>query len=89
MTYKGNDVFRSDGGEPSLIDLMMPELPAMPDAACRGNPDPFWDAERWPEARHICAACPESAKCLSWALKTEARGGIFAGLNEDERRALA
>lgn len=87
MTYKGDDTFRSDGSQPSLIDVMLPELPKLPDAKCKNeDPDIWYDRDRQAEARAICRGCPERQACLDWAITTEARGGIWGGLDEDERK---
>jgi transcription factor WhiB len=66
-------------------------------AACRSeqvNPD-WWYPEpgrtnSW-EARmaiRICYSCPLRTPCGEWALRTQERWGIWAGLSERERRKL-
>lgn len=40
------------------------------------------------EAKAVCARCPVSAECLSWALDTGQDAGVWGGMSEDERRAL-
>jgi WhiB family transcriptional regulator, redox-sensing transcriptional regulator len=37
-------------------------------------------------AKAICRRCPVSDECLSWALETEQRYGIFGGMSARERR---
>lgn len=39
------------------------------------------------DAKLVCARCPVTADCLSWALK-HADDGVWGGMSEDERRAL-
>jgi WhiB family transcriptional regulator, redox-sensing transcriptional regulator len=64
---------------------------------CAGEPpDDFFPighgevAQRQAErAKDICARCPVQQECLSWALSSDIREGVFGGLDEDERRALA
>ncbi len=40
------------------------------------------------KAKAVCAACPVSSRCLSWALQTNQETGIWGGLGEPERRSL-
>lgn len=54
------------------------------------------DPERWfppkghtaREARALCAGCFVTAECLSFALRTDARHGVYGGLTERERDRL-
>lgn len=39
-------------------------------------------------AKAICARCPVTQECLTWALENGQDAGIWGGLSEDERRAL-
>lgn len=64
-------------------------------AACRGKGTLFFgpDGERAKdretrevEAKAICSLCPVRVPCLDSALEHFEKGGIFAGLDEDERR---
>lgn len=67
-------------------------------AACR-NLDPeifFPTAEAGPvrarevaRAKAVCARCPVAAECLTWALESGQGYGVWGGMTEDERRALA
>lgn len=60
------------------------------DAACR-----HYDGEHWyelrggaDEARNICNnLCPARAECLDWSLRNDVAWGIWAGLDEHQRRA--
>jgi WhiB family transcriptional regulator, redox-sensing transcriptional regulator len=40
-------------------------------------------------AKRICAGCPVQRECLEYALRVREPFGIWGGLNETERRALA
>lgn len=40
------------------------------------------------EAKAVCRRCPSQPACLSWALESGQRDGVWGGLSEDERRAL-
>ena len=39
-------------------------------------------------AKSICATCPVTAECLSWALSTNEVAGIFGGLTAGQRRGM-
>jgi WhiB family redox-sensing transcriptional regulator len=39
-------------------------------------------------AKAVCATCPVTATCLTWALDTNERHGVWGGLDEDERETL-
>ncbi len=62
-------------------------------AACEGEDlDTFfpvgsalWQAQR---ATSICAGCPVTEECLSYALSTGQDHGIWGGLTSEERRDL-
>ena len=45
--------------------------------------------EQIAQAKSICRACPVKKKCLEWALQTHQDSGVWGGLSEEERRALA
>lgn len=40
------------------------------------------------DAKLVCARCPVTAECLSWALESGQDAGVWGGMSEDERRAL-
>jgi WhiB family redox-sensing transcriptional regulator len=40
------------------------------------------------EATAVCAVCPVTGQCLSWALASNQETGIWGGLDERERRSL-
>lgn len=62
-------------------------------AACRGAevtvffPD-AGDSVGIAEAKEICAACPVSGECLSYAVETNQTEGIWGGATWGERRRL-
>lgn len=39
-------------------------------------------------ARAVCAGCPVTAACLTFALEHGERAGVWGGLNEEERAGL-
>ncbi|MGW1894673.1 WhiB family transcriptional regulator [Streptomyces sp. NPDC002004] len=39
-------------------------------------------------AKRICARCPVTAQCLSWALRTGQTAGVWGGTGEAERAEL-
>ncbi|MDN5717951.1 MAG: WhiB family transcriptional regulator [Janibacter sp.] len=45
----------------------------------------LWQAQR---ATSICAGCPVTEECLSYALRTGQDHGIWGGLTSEERRGL-
>jgi WhiB family redox-sensing transcriptional regulator len=65
-------------------------------AACRGvDPEIFFPVstagpalEDVAEAKRVCAGCPVTADCLSWALRAGESAGIWGGTTPDERRYL-
>jgi WhiB family redox-sensing transcriptional regulator len=40
------------------------------------------------DAKTVCLACPVRVQCLTWAMKTDQRFGVWGGLSERERRRL-
>jgi WhiB family redox-sensing transcriptional regulator len=38
------------------------------------------------EAKSICQRCPVRLECLSWAMETGQREGVWGGMTEQERR---
>ena len=69
------------------------------DGACRGvDPETFFspDAERGPRrraresaAKALCAVCPVVQECLNHALTVREPYGVWGGMTEGERAALA
>ncbi|MFC6880456.1 MULTISPECIES: WhiB family transcriptional regulator [Actinomadura] len=66
-------------------------------AICRGaDPDLFFPIgytaevlqEQQRAAKAICANCPVTADCLSWALRVGEPDGIWGGTTPEERRYL-
>ncbi len=69
-------------------------------AACRGQdsaaffPPPHFERKETRLARErfaksVCRGCPVKEACLDYALRTHEPHGVWGGLNEFERRALA
>lgn len=63
------------------------------EALCRqtGIDDTTWFPDKWSrsaDAKRICAACPVSAECLEYAMRTKERYGVWGGLNSKERDEL-
>jgi WhiB family redox-sensing transcriptional regulator len=63
-------------------------------AACTEVGDPnLWfpeqgDTNKAAKAKQVCRGCPVREQCLTWALTTNERGGIWGGLGEVERDKL-
>ena len=64
-------------------------------AACAGYPNElFFPVGESPDeaiitkAKGICAVCPVSDNCLSYALETNQRSGVWGGTSEKERKSL-
>lgn len=63
-------------------------------AACRHDPEKFFDPAREDEAKRACFACPVLRDCQSWVMDAERgfglyhRDGIVAALTAEERCAL-
>jgi len=60
-------------------------------ANCAGvNPDLFFPARGEPvaEAKAVCAGCQVRHQCLTYALTTREKFGIWGGLSERERRRI-
>jgi WhiB family redox-sensing transcriptional regulator len=70
------------------------DLDWMDRARCIGvDPDLFFlpRGDRWDqtqEAKAICRQCPVRMECLSFAVATTQKFGIWGGLSERERREL-
>ncbi len=69
-------------------------------AACRGQSAAIFFApshferksaklDREARAKTVCRACAVRRECLAYALRIKEAHGIWGGLNEEERRALA
>lgn len=66
------------------------------DAACRGHDPELWftdrpgvPAEKLAEpAKKVCARCPVTGACLTWALANDEKWGVWGGLTAEERREL-
>lgn len=61
------------------------------DAACRGSdPDAFFPAadEDAAHAKAICAGCSVRIECLTFAIASDQRHGVWGGLSEKDRAAL-
>lgn len=66
-------------------------------AACRDeDPELFFPvsemgpgARQVEKAKSVCARCPVRSECLNYALRNGLNHGIFGGMTESERRALA
>jgi WhiB family transcriptional regulator, redox-sensing transcriptional regulator len=67
-------------------------------AACREIDDPeiFFPIgttgpalDQVQEAKAICRPCAVRKQCLKWALDTHQESGVWGGLSEDERKAIA
>ncbi|MDT0347551.1 WhiB family transcriptional regulator [Streptomyces litchfieldiae] len=41
------------------------------------------------EAKAVCRRCPVMEQCLQWAMETRQEHGVWGGMSEDERRAMA
>jgi WhiB family transcriptional regulator, redox-sensing transcriptional regulator len=81
----------------AILEMIRSDWPKR--AACKNEPDPGFLAERTnsgrknadqeARAKEICSTCPVKMNCLTHALKVPERGGIWGGLNDAERDALA
>lgn len=63
------------------------------DAACQGvNTQVFFESGRHADkskAREICSTCPVRKVCLDYSIANGYEGGIWGGLDEEERRRIA
>lgn len=62
-------------------------------AACKGmDPDLFFpergDLDAVRAAKQVCAGCPVTDECLTYALVTVQRWGIWGGMSEKQRRRV-
>jgi WhiB family redox-sensing transcriptional regulator len=83
------DWLMSPGDAPTLADLIPPKPRWMAQAACRGNPAPFFPVRDEPtvESREVCGRCPVSNACLDYALAEDLEG-VWAGTSKRERRRM-
>ena len=71
------------------MTLTIPNLDGT--AACTevGQPDLWFpdqgDTGAAARAKRVCAGCPVREQCLTWAITTNERGGIWGGCGEKER----
>ena len=75
----------------SALDLFI-DQPWAVDALCaQTDPDVFHPekGESTKQAKAVCVKCPVRTECLTWALTTNERFGIWGGLSERERRAIS
>lgn len=77
--------------------VLMPAGDWLHRGACVGIDDPdlfFPVGENAPPAKEIeaaksvCRSCPVRSECLSWALATHQRYGVWGGMSEQERESL-
>ena len=76
-----------------LVVDFFPDLPHLPEAACKDyfNPDLFFPetreqrAKRLPLIRNICGGCPVRKECLTYAIKNRIPDGFWGGLSPSER----
>jgi WhiB family transcriptional regulator, redox-sensing transcriptional regulator len=62
-------------------------------AACAGQPSYLFfddEANKWKQAKELCATCPVLTQCRSWAMSYPAKDlyGFWAGLTQRERRNI-
>jgi WhiB family redox-sensing transcriptional regulator len=64
-------------------------------AACAGYPNSLFfpasdgaDEIAVEKARSVCQVCPVADDCLTYALETNQRSGIWGGTTEKERKSL-
>lgn len=61
-------------------------------ALCRGlDPKLFYPDEHElvdPEARRVCSQCPVQTECLTHALATKEKHGVWGGTSVDDRRQI-
>jgi WhiB family redox-sensing transcriptional regulator len=72
-----------------------PDLPTLPDAACKGTqvPDVLFPPSGGRREAHekaakaVCDTCTIRTECLEWALEHRMQG-VWGGLTDKERRRL-
>lgn len=55
------------------------------DRMCTGDPDLFFDVDREPEAKAMCAGCPFAEGCRDQARANREEFGVFGGEDPAER----
>jgi len=68
---------------------LLPLLPDLPDAACKGMDGEAWfssDPEVRDWAAAVCRLYPECAACYAWAVEHRVEGGIWGGQSIWRRR---
>jgi WhiB family transcriptional regulator, redox-sensing transcriptional regulator len=74
---------------PSLSDQLQPQEAWLAEAACReADPDTFFP-EKGASANpalKLCSSCLVKAECLTYALETDQRFGVWGGTTETDRR---
>ena len=77
----------------ALVEYVPRPAEWMADALCAqiGNPEIFFPHKGGSarEAKAVCARCPAAAECLEHSLTLPERFGIWGGVSEQGRRALA
>lgn len=87
---------RPDESPASMIIRILEAFePWMEEAVCPSSgadvffPEKGGNAQTTDEAKRICGGCPVRTPCLAYALETQQAFGVWGGLTERERRALA
>ena len=84
-------------GELALLIELLRDMPALPDALCRGRSALFdggTGTSTAPDAAELCSHCPEFAACTDWARRQAPTSltGVWAGrvypTHTDGRRAV-
>lgn len=77
---------------PQLRETPLRDISWQEQAACSGLPSEVFFPDRSANitagARRVCAACPVSGECLSYALGNGEWYGIWGGLSVDQRLEL-
>lgn len=74
-----------------LLSSIANDEPWMEQAICpQTDPELFFPEKgsSTKEAKRVCLDCPVREACLSYAMRTDQRFGVFGGLSERERRRL-
>lgn len=57
-------------------------------AACKGLLDIMFDPYRVIEAKEVCSRCTVTDECLSEAIRTNSKDGVWGGKSAEERQTL-